>query len=42
LDIRGLFKGVLSEHLQLPATFLERSVFPESAGAVAMRDLVKS
>lgn len=41
-DIRGLFKGLLAEHLELNSAFLERNVFPASASAAIMRDLVKS
>ena len=41
-DIRGLFKGLLAEHLELNSAFLERNVFPDSASAAIMRDLVKS
>ncbi|MGI9199497.1 MAG: DUF1501 domain-containing protein [Woeseiaceae bacterium] len=41
-DTRSLFKGLLSEHLELDSAFLERFVFPDSSSAVAMRDLVKT
>ena len=39
-DTRSLFKGLLNEHLELDSAFLERTVFPDSSSAVAMRDLV--
>ena len=41
-DTRSLFKGILADHLELPAGFLERSVFPDSSSAVAMRGLIKT
>jgi len=40
MDLRGLFKGVLNEHLLLPENFLEREVFPDSAAARPVRDIV--
>ena len=42
LDTRSLFKGLLADHLQIPNTMLERSVFPDSTEAPPLRDLVKS
>ena len=41
-DTRSLFKGLLTDHMDLPKSFLERSVFPDSGSAVAMRDLIKT
>jgi uncharacterized protein (DUF1501 family) len=41
-DTRSLFKGLLADHLELPTGFLERSVFPDSSSAVAMRGLIKT
>ena len=41
-DTRSLFKGLLIEHLGLESAFVERSVFPNSASAVPMRDLIKT
>ena len=41
-DMRSLFKGILSDHLEIPVAALERSVFPDSAGARATRDLISS
>ncbi len=41
-DTRSLFKGLLADHMDLPTAFLERSVFPDSASAAAMRGLIKT
>lgn len=41
-DTRSLFKGILGDHLALPDSLLEQTVFPDSADAVGMRDLIKS
>jgi len=41
-DVRGLFKGLLADHLGLAPAFLEREVFPDSPAAPAMRDLIRS
>ena len=40
-DARSLFKGILADHLEVPDALLERSVFPDSAGAPPMRDLIR-
>ncbi len=40
LDMRGLFKGVLADHMGVDRTILEKQVFPDSAGAKAMTGLV--
>lgn len=40
-DTRSLFKGVLTDHLQLSPAYVDRAVFPGSNGAPAMRDLIK-
>jgi uncharacterized protein (DUF1501 family) len=42
LDLRAVLKGVLHEHLAVPARELEQSVFPESAAAAPLRDLVRT
>ncbi|MBS0581310.1 MAG: DUF1501 domain-containing protein [Proteobacteria bacterium] len=42
LDLRCVFKGILEEHLGVPARALEESVFPESAAARPLRGLVRS
>ncbi len=41
-DLRSLFKGILSEHLQLPDNMLENDVFPGSRAAKPLRDIVNS
>ena len=38
----GLFKGILEEHLLLPENFVERQVFPDSATAGPIRDIVRA
>lgn len=40
-DLRGLFKGILIDHLGLPAALVERQVFPGSSVAKPMRDLIR-
>lgn len=40
LDLRALLKGVLHDHLQVASAALDREVFPESAKALPVRDLV--
>lgn len=40
LDIRSILKGVLHDHLQVPAAALERTVFPESGAARPLQSLV--
>lgn len=40
-DIRSVFKGVLSDHLNLPLAHLENDVFPDSASARPIRDLIQ-
>ena len=40
LDMRGLFKGVLAEHMAIDHAALERTVFPESAAARPVAGLV--
>lgn len=42
LDLRSVLKGVLGEHLGVPAAALERSVFPESRAAAPLDGLVKA
>jgi uncharacterized protein (DUF1501 family) len=42
LDIRSVLKGVLVEHLQVPARALDKSVFPDSETAKALSGLVKT
>jgi uncharacterized protein (DUF1501 family) len=40
LDMRGLFKGVLTDHLGLDRAALDATVFPDSAGVRAVEGLV--
>jgi uncharacterized protein (DUF1501 family) len=40
LDVRQVFKGVLSEHMGLDARALDRDVFPDSATAPALDGLI--
>ena len=42
LDLRAVFKGILAEHLGVPARALEDSVFPESAAARPLRGLTRA
>ena len=42
LDLRSVLKGVLHEHLAVPARELEQSVFPDSAAAAPLRDLMRA
>ena len=42
MDLRALAKGVLQDHLGLPADALARVVFPESAAVAPMRDLIRA
>lgn len=41
-DMRSLFKGVLGDHFELPDTLLNKAVFPDSAAAPALKDVVRS
>jgi uncharacterized protein (DUF1501 family) len=40
LDMRSLFKGILRDHLGLDREALDRTVFPDSAGAAPVANLV--
>ncbi|ATC31505.1 DUF1501 domain-containing protein [Caulobacter vibrioides] len=40
LDMRGLFKGVLADHMGVDRALLENKVFPDSANAKAVMGLV--
>jgi uncharacterized protein (DUF1501 family) len=42
LDLRCVLKGVLAEHLGIPARALETSVFPDSGPARALAGLIKA
>jgi uncharacterized protein (DUF1501 family) len=41
-DLRSLFKGVLAEHMGVPNAALEATVFPDSANAPAMTELIRA
>jgi uncharacterized protein (DUF1501 family) len=41
-DARSLFKGILADHLEIPDSLLERSVFPDSAVAPPLRNLIRT
>jgi uncharacterized protein (DUF1501 family) len=40
-DLRGVFKGVLADHLRVPNAALERDAFPDSGSAGGIRDLLR-
>ena len=42
LDLRAVFKGILGEHLGVPARALDNSVFPESGATRALRGLIRT
>jgi uncharacterized protein (DUF1501 family) len=42
LDLRSVLKGVLSEHLSVPARALEQDVFPDSAAARPLQGLMRA
>lgn len=41
-DLRGVFKGVLADHLRISSGALEREAFPDSSGARPAPDLVRA
>jgi uncharacterized protein (DUF1501 family) len=41
-DLRSVFKGVLRDHIGVPNNLLNTSIFPESASAAPLRNLVKT
>lgn len=41
-DLRGVFKGVLADHLRVPSAVLERDAFPDSGSARGIRDLLRA
>lgn len=41
-DIRSVFKGILRDHLGVPKTLLNATIFPESGGAPPMDGLIRS
>lgn len=42
IDLRGVFKGVLADHLRVPGAALERDVFPDSGSARSVEDLLRA
>ena len=42
LDLRSVFKSVLIEHFELTPSFVDSRVFPDSAGAKALRGIVRT
>jgi uncharacterized protein (DUF1501 family) len=42
LDLRCVLKGVLEEHLEIPARALETRVFPQSERARTLKGLIKT
>jgi uncharacterized protein (DUF1501 family) len=42
LDLRSVVKGVLADHLEVPAQALETTVFPQSAAAKPLSGLLRS
>lgn len=42
MDLRAVFKGVLSGHLDVPNMALERDAFPDSASARSIQDLLRA
>jgi uncharacterized protein (DUF1501 family) len=42
LDLRSVLKGLLEEHVGVPAPALEKTVFPDSRGAKPLRGLLRS
>jgi uncharacterized protein (DUF1501 family) len=41
IDMRSIFKGVLRDHLSVPTSMLDTTVFPESASVPALNELIK-
>jgi uncharacterized protein (DUF1501 family) len=42
LDLRAVLKGLLTQHLDVPPRALEQTVFPDSAAAAPLRDLLRA
>jgi uncharacterized protein (DUF1501 family) len=40
-DMRGLFKGILADHFDLPDNLLNTEVFPDSTAAPVVKDLIR-
>ncbi|MEZ5957471.1 MAG: DUF1501 domain-containing protein [Hyphomonadaceae bacterium] len=41
-DLRGVFKGVLADHLRVPNAALDRDAFPDSGSVRGIRDLLRA
>jgi uncharacterized protein (DUF1501 family) len=41
-DLRALFKGVLADHMDVPNSALESTVFPDSASALPIKGLIRA
>jgi uncharacterized protein (DUF1501 family) len=41
-DLRGVFKGVLADHLRVPNAALERDAFPDSGSVRGIQDLLRA
>jgi uncharacterized protein (DUF1501 family) len=41
-DVRSVLKGILADHLDVAPRAIEKSVFPDSGSARAMRDLIRA
>jgi len=41
-DLRSVFKSVLADHLLIPEVYIEREVFPDSAAAKRIDNLIRS
>lgn len=41
-DLRSVFKGILSEHMRIPANHIEGSVFPGSSAAPILEGLIRA
>jgi uncharacterized protein (DUF1501 family) len=42
VDLRSVMKGVLTDHLKVPLSALEKDVFPQSSGAKPLQGLIKA
>lgn len=41
-DLRSIFKGVLQDHLGVPKTLLDETIFPSSAAVPVLQNLIRS
>jgi uncharacterized protein (DUF1501 family) len=42
LDLRAVLKGILAQHLAVPARALDQAVFPDSSAVAPLRDLLRA